>query len=237
MGGSDHDADPGDLAHIWYRGQPARSLEGRLDQLSGALVGRPYLSHPLVGGPDLPERLVTRLDGFDCVTYVETVWALASCGVPADFPAALMELRYEHADVGWSTRNHYTSDWIARNVARGAAVRVGEPRWVQEPAARTLSCLAGYPPRERQMRYLPLERVDSLRGEFRTGDLVGFVSVRPDLDTFHVGLLVRGEPVRIRHAARSAAQVCEEPLEDFLGRNETPGLLFARLRADAEPDR
>lgn len=237
MSGSIHDADPRELERLWALGDAARSMEDRLDRLSAALVGRPYMAHPLVGGPAEPERMVTRLDGFDCVTYVETVWALATCTGPPDLPPTMAALRYEHAHVRWSARNHYTSDWIARNVARGTAVLVGDDRWISEPAARTLICLAGYPPRERQMRYLPLERVDSLREDIHTGDLVGFVSVRPDLDTFHVGLLVRGESVRVRHAARSAAEVSEEPLEDFLGRNETPGLLIARLCAVAEPDR
>ncbi len=223
-------ADPGELARLLALRGGDGGLEGRLERLSAALLGRPYQAHPLIGGPDRTERPVTTLAGFDCVTYVETVWALATCAGAEDYAATLMALRYEQGRVEWIARNHYTSDWIARNGARGALRPVLAERTVAEPGPRRLDCLADYPPHEREMRYLPVERVGELPAAVRSGDLVGFVSTRPGLDTYHVGLLVRGEVVRVRHAARSAGVVTDEPLAAFLARNETPGLLLARLR-------
>ena len=49
-----------------------RGLPERLERLSERWLGRPYLAFTLVGGPDTAEQLVTRLDGFDCVTFAES---------------------------------------------------------------------------------------------------------------------------------------------------------------------
>jgi hypothetical protein len=194
--------------------------------VSGYLLGRPYVAHPLVGSPAHPEQLVLRLDGFDCVTFVETVLALARSRKPEDVLRQLVALRYEAGEVGWSTRNHYMSDWVARNVAAGLVEPVLAEHAVE--VKRRLSTLSGYPARTRQFRYVPLECCGALKTRGRPGDLVGFVSTRAELDTFHVGLLAAGESTMLRHASRSAGEVVEEPLASFLDRNETPGLLLAR---------
>ncbi len=197
----------------------------RLDALSSALLGRPYLSGPLVGSPEEEELLVTRLDAFDCVTYVESVYALAASTGPEDFPARLALLRYHLGCVAWRARSHYTSDWLDRNVAQGLLRPLLEARWVDEP--RTLSVLAGYPVRTRPVRWLPVDRVGELAVE--PGDFAGFVSTRDDLDTFHVGLLFPGEDEPwLRHASRTHGSVVQVPLSLFLSSNETPGVLVAR---------
>ena len=53
------------------------TLDDRIDAISARLIGYPYDANPLGGGPDLSETLTISLEGFDCVTYVETVLALA----------------------------------------------------------------------------------------------------------------------------------------------------------------
>lgn len=235
-GAVDHRADRAEVVRLlaMVHGQP---LDVRLGALSAYLVGRPYLDRPLVGGPDEPERLVSRLDGFDCVTYVESVWALASASGPAEFEPALVALRYHQGRVEWSARNHYISQWLERNRQAGRVETVCAEPLVALERARTLAALPDYPAVDWTPRGLPRARVAELTGVARTGDLVGFVSTRGDLDTFHIGLLVAGTPVagtprmRLRHAGRSAGRVVDEPLDEFLGRNETPGLLLGRLLA------
>ncbi len=215
-------------------------LPSRIGRISEDLVGRPYLVEPLVGSPTQDEQLVSRVDGFDCVTLAESVVALATSPAAERFEASLIALRYHLGRVTWIDRNHYMSLWIDRNEAAGAFTRVLPGRWVAEDAPRTLSVLAGYPPIERTLAYLPLRRVGELDRGARTGDVVCFVSTRDDLDTYHVGILVAragaGSP-RVRHASRSAGRVVEESLEDFLQRNETPGLLVARPRRPGGGDR
>jgi hypothetical protein len=206
-------------------GRLARIAE-RIDLLSAHFLGRPYVANPLVGSPAEREHLVTRLDGFDCVTFVESVLALARCRRAEDYERELSALRYEGGQVDWMARNHYTSDWIARNVVAGYL----EPLLAEHSVAeeRLLCTLDGYPPKQQTIRYLPRARADLLETAGLTGDVACFVSTRPERDTFHLGLLAAGDPIRLRHASRSAAMVVEEPLAAFLDRNETPGLLLAR---------
>ena len=54
-----------------------KDAAGRLQWISGQFLGLPYVTDPLVGSADTPELFTDTLDGFDCVTYMETVLALA----------------------------------------------------------------------------------------------------------------------------------------------------------------
>lgn len=224
-------AERDELEQVLALAAGIEDLEGRLARISDHLVGRPYLAGPLLGSPTEEERLVSRLDGFDCVTFVESVIAIAGCRDARDYEPRLVALRYRGGQVQWLERNHYMSLWIERNVDSGVVRPVLRRRWIAEETARTLCCLDGFPSHERHLEYLPVQRVEELCTEARSGDVVCFVSTRGDLDTYHVGMLVRRPhplPLLLRHASRSAGQVVEETLTEFLQRNETPGLLVAR---------
>jgi len=224
-------AGQGELERLLAQVDGVVDLESRLAVISEHLVGLPYVVGPLRGSPTEEERLVSRVDGFDCVTLVESVVAMAWSSVPEDFEAGLISLRYRGGQVQWLERNHYMSLWLDRNEDAGAVTRVLPERWVGEASARDLCCLEGFPRVEQHLAYLPLGRIEELFAVARSGDLICFVSTRGDLDTYHVGLLVQQPeplPPLLRHASRSAGQVVEESLPDFLQRNETPGVLVAR---------
>ena len=224
-------AEQDELESLLARVDGVGELDRRLERLSGHLVDRPYLVNPLCGSPTQQEKLVSRVDGFDCVTFIESVVALAGSSTPEEFEPRLTALRYHLGRVQWLERNHYMSLWLDRNVESGAVAPVLPERWETESSVRNLCCLAGFPGVERHLAYLPLDRIEELFEAARSGDVVCFVSTRSDLDTYHVGLLVvRPAPVPplIRHASRSAGCVMEESLVDFLQRNETPGFLVAR---------
>ncbi len=220
-------ADPADLIRLLSTVH-GMDREARLTLLSGMLLDRPYRPNPLVGDAEQDEQLVSRLDSFDCVTFVESVWALAEAEDPDGLVPALQALRYHDGRIAWSRRNHYTSQWIARNEEAGLLERVGVDRWTRVGEPRTLSALASHPPVAWDPVCLPVDRAQELGPLVRSGDLVAFVSTRDDLDVFHVGLLIATSPLRLRHAGRSAGRVVDEPLTAFLERNDTPGLLVAR---------
>lgn len=205
-------------------------LPERLGALTERYLGRPYLAFTLIGGPDAEEQMVTRLDGFDCVTFAESVFALALSEAPGDFAERLAELRYLDGRIDWADRNHYMNRWIDRNTVARRVVPVLAQHWVATGEVRSLSSLPGYPAQEWPVSYFPSTELERLGRHVVMGDLVAFVSNRSDLDTFHVGLLVPGDPVCVRHAGRSAGEVVHEPLVDFLERNDVPGMLLARLR-------
>jgi hypothetical protein len=92
--------------------------------------GRPYLGGTL-DEPDT-EKLVVRLDGFDCVTFIETVLAMAR-GVQAGdttyagFARRLAEQRYRNGTLqGYCSRLHYFTEWLADNEDKGIVERLDD---------------------------------------------------------------------------------------------------------------
>ena len=89
----------------------------RIDRLSAALIGRPYQSSPLVGSVQSPEQFTAGIDSFDCVTFIETVLALAQTISADEFPQTLCHIRYAGSEIAWHRRNHYMTQWIRRMCA------------------------------------------------------------------------------------------------------------------------
>jgi hypothetical protein len=206
----------------------AGPLSGRIEAVSARLLGRPYVVAPLGGGPGRRETLSASVDGFDCVTFVETVLALAWSRDPRGFRRALRGLRYRGGRVGWATRNHYMTGWARENAARGGLTDLtrGPDTVVRR---RTLSVVAGLRARRVSFRCFPKRRVPGLAPRLATGDVALFASTRRDLDVFHTGLLVRApRGLLLRHATRSRGAVVEEPLASFLSAQRTSGVILLR---------
>jgi len=206
----------------------AGTLAERMDRVSARLLGRPYVENPLGGGPGRPETLRVSLSGFDCVTYVETVLALARSRDSEEFLRTLRRIRYRGGRPAWSTRNHYMTGWARENAARGLVhdLTLGPETAVRE---RTLSMVPGIPARKARVRCFPKALLCRIGPRLATGDLVLFASTRRRLDVFHVGLLVRtGAGLRLRHAARSAGRVVEQPLAEFAAARRMAGLIVLR---------
>ncbi len=221
---------PSETERLLLTTSGADSLSRRMAIITSHLLGRPYISNPLPGSARTRERMLVRMDGFDCVTFVESVLALALSASPTDLALYLRRIRYLDGQVSWWTRNHYMSLWLERNQQAGhLRLLDGEP-WITEDHPRLLSCLPGFPPLARTLTYLPLELAHTITPNTEDGDIVLFVSQRNDLDTFHLGLLFTGEGLLLRHAARSAGSVIQEPFTAFLDRNQLPGIILARPR-------
>src|SRR5438477_7780356 len=92
----------------------SRSAGARIEGFSREFLGLPY-SSTLIGSAERPEVFVASLDTFDCVTYIETVLALARASNPAQFAEFLRHLRYDRGRVAWEKRNHYMTQWIRNN--------------------------------------------------------------------------------------------------------------------------
>ncbi len=208
-----------------------------MQAVAEALVGAPYRAEPLGGGPGLAERLAIDLTAFDCVTFVETVLALARSLSLDDFPRELMATRYAGGQVAWDRRLHYFCDWLRANQRRGA-IRI-RTRGAGSRAIETgLSVVAGLPARKARFHVVPKAQLERARRRLTSGSIVAFASTRAGLDFFHTGLVFTDDPggavagMTLIHAARSARAVVAEPLGAFLARNRMRGLAFA---APVEP--
>ena len=190
----------------------------------------PYRGYTLIGGPRKAEQFVTRDDVFDCVTYCEAVLAAAMARTPAGYKDTLRQIRYRDGAVAWRERNHYFSQWCARNIANNLCRPVAVPgvaaidktlTWMPELGAARMSIAA-----------VPRASLLANKELLVTGDIIGFLSQRPRLDYFHIGFVVVAPDgvLWLRHAAKSRRRVLDEPLVRFLNVNRVKAVTVLRPR-------
>ncbi|MFN0088389.1 MAG: N-acetylmuramoyl-L-alanine amidase-like domain-containing protein [Blastocatellia bacterium] len=208
------------------------SIRRRAKLLSARFLGAPYLVHPLIGSVEEPEQFVIRFDGFDCVTYIETVLALAHARDAEDFTARLRAIRYEEGVIDWRKRLHYTTDWAAWQIRQGLLkdMTLGEGTI---PLRKTLDFLPDLPPRAAEYRYFPKQSFGYVSRWLIDTDLIYFLSVRRTLDTNHIGMIIReGEKVMVRHARQKQGKAVEQILADFIRISPSPGFIINRIAAE-----
>jgi len=209
-----------------------RSLDRRIDVISRAFLGRRYRSNPLIGSADTPEVFTASLDAFDCVTYIETVLALALASNATDFIEWLRKIRYERGRIQWNRRNHYMTGWIRSNVRNGIIKSVSVAALSALRKERVLNTVTGLAPQRALMKCVPKRAMPRLVPRLKTGDLIFFVSTRKHLDVFHAGIIVRdGKKLLMRHASRSKGGVVEQKLDEFLKANRMAGVIVVRPHA------
>jgi len=207
------------IARLIGQARALPTVSERIAFISRALVGTRYRAHTLIGGPRRPERFVVRDDAFDCVTFCETVLAAALAREPAAFEAALRAIRYHNGTVSWRDRNHYFFEWGRHNIANGTCRAVELDGAVD--LAKTVYWHKALGRRRFAMRVIPRAAFLAGRDRLANGDIVGFVTRRPNLDYFHTGFVVfgpRGE-LLLRHASQGRGRVVDERMERFAAAN------------------
>lgn len=195
------------------------TLPQRLDFISHALLGTRYRGYTLIGGPRRAERFVMRDDAFDCVTYTETVLAAALAHDLSEFARALRAIRYHNGVVDWRDRNHYFFEWGRHNVENktcrpimmdGAVELKKTVYWHRELGRRHFRIAA-----------IPTTTFLANKAMLDRGDIVGFVTRRPNLDYFHVGFVAFGGngELLLRHASQSRRRVVDERMDAFMAHN------------------
>jgi hypothetical protein len=204
------------------------SLANRIEAFSARFLDCPYVTNSLVGSVDAPEQLTIKLDGFDCVTYMETVLALALSETAERFKENLIRIRYKSGVVEWQERNHYMVDWwrnnerqgLLRNLTRGAAA-------VEK--SRELNLIKDLPAEHISFRVFPKKKIAHIEKLIKTGDFVCFATTKKNLDVFHTGILLRRDgKILLRHASRTAKKVIDQNLRDFIKNNRMSGLVLLR---------
>ncbi|MDE2489482.1 MAG: DUF1460 domain-containing protein [Elusimicrobia bacterium] len=98
------------------------SLRGRIEAVSAALLGTPYVLGPLGEGPGgrFDRDPLMSFDALDCTTFVEETMALSLSPDLASAKALLQRIRYKDGRIAYASRNHFTSaDWVPNNAAAG----------------------------------------------------------------------------------------------------------------------
>lgn len=200
----------------------------RIDRISELFLSRPYIEGSLGGGAGLAEQLRVSLSAFDCVTFMESVLALALARTTAEFIDTIRRIRYKDGEIDWVRRNHYMVDWASNNEQGGFIKNMTFGPDAFEKTC-TLSLIAGLPAKTATFRYFPTQSLGAVTGLIEAGDLILFVSTKDTLDVFHTGLLVGREGRLLqRHATRTAGAVIEQDLVEFMSQNEMAGFILLR---------
>ena len=205
----------------------------RIDFISGALRGTRYQGYTLIGGPRRPEQFVVRDDAFDCVTYCETVLAAAIARDIGEFETVLREIRYRNGIVNWFERNHYFFELGQHNVENKTC------RWIAMDGAvelhKTVYWHRALGRRRFAMTVIPRATVLANKRQLATGDIVGVITRRPNLDYFHAGFVAFGDggELLLRHASQSRRRVLDESMERFLSANRVRYVTLLRPQQSA----
>lgn len=210
----------------------------RITSISSHFLSIPYLANSLIGGPAEAEQLVTRMDGFDCFTFLDTVEALRRSTDESDFPKQMIQVRYRGGVVSYANRRHFFSDWVSDKGSPVKDVTALVGQGGERRAAKTLNLkidgalwVQGVDVVSRTIPYIPADQLNEMQLDaLESGDYVGVFSPRPGLDVSHTGLIVKAdEAVLLRHASSRGGveRIIDEDLLTYL-RGKT-GLVVYRV--------
>lgn len=196
-------------------------------------VGTPYEGGTLEGTG--PERCRVILDGLDCVTFFETVFAIAFMinndqSTLDDLRNRVAFTRYRGGVLnGYTSRLHYTAEWISDNDRKGTIVDVtpqvgGEnvkfnvnfmskhPKYYK-PLTDNPSLLKEIAKIEKQINATPRSVIaeKNIRANEKglmTGDIIAITTSKKGLDYSHTGMiLVEDGVARFMHASTTHKKV------------------------------
>lgn len=195
------------------------SISAKIDFISGALRGTRYLGYTLIGGPQRKEQFVVRDDGFDCVTYCETVLAAALAGNRERFDPVLKTIRYHDGVISWRERNHYFFEWGQHNVENKICRPIDMAGSIEIEKNVYWHRALGH--RRFAIKAIPSAVFLDNKPMLANGDIVGFITRRPNLDYFHIGFVAFGSggELLLRHASQSRRRVLDERMNQFVAAN------------------
>ncbi len=211
------------------------SLPERLLAASRGFLGTRYLESPLGEGEGKDPDPLLRYDAVDCLTFVEQTMALALSPRYDQVLPTLSRIRYAEQTV-YADRNHLMeAAWLPNNVRKGflrdvtGALGGSDVQVVTKELTRltwsSKTSAALDLPRERQVvgRFsvpmVPLEKALEKAKRARGGTVMIVIrDERPLLPTrvSHLGFIVPGKRIWLRHASKTFGQVVDEDLESFL---------------------
>jgi hypothetical protein len=245
-----------EVVHYAYQKQLATQPFGELMQALGLrLLGAPYAVGLLDEGAT--ETLMTPLDRFDCVLFVESVLALAQSVALGDttlpgFQRRVEALRYRDGRLqGYCSRLHYFTDWIDDNGRRGLVRDITKDlggKLMQRRIAFMSTHRVRYPKLQvdsmwqcvraaevdlsmRERYVLSKEQLPQIVHQLQAGDIVAFVAREPTLDVVHVGLVYVGPNGRrgLLHASPQGGVKVSPDLQIYLKNNQAAvGIVVAR---------
>lgn len=229
-------------------------------------IGTPYEAFTLEayikagGSPVGIEPIVVSLTRFDCVTLVESCLAIARVAATDSQPTwkrfsrEVERMRYRGGRrLGYTSRLHYFSEWIADGERRGLVRDLGQEmggvvdarplRFMTEhrssyPALANAAVFRQIGAMERRLdshrRFMiPTDQIPRVENRIESGDVLAFATSLPGLDVSHAAFAYRdnGGVLRVLHAPLSggAVEVTKTTLPEYVANiRRATGILLAR---------
>lgn len=109
--------------------QTPRDIPARIHFLTHLFLGKPYITNPQGEGQsgEFDQAPLYRFDGFDCVTFVNNILALAFSSNPDEFQNNLLKVNYYDSKPIFENRFHFMSaDWNPENQKNNIVADVTE---------------------------------------------------------------------------------------------------------------
>lgn len=182
------------------------------------------------------EKLVVKISGLDCVTFVENTLAIArtiQSGVPTveSYKDELKTIRYRGGKIeGYTSRLHYFSDWIYDNDKKGIVQDItkkiggvpynkkinfmsthqGSYKQLNTDDGESASIIKSIEKKinNRELYYIPKNDVDKYYDDLKTGDIIATTTEIKGLDVTHTGYIYKKKgKTYFLHASLSAKEV------------------------------
>ena len=195
-----------------------------MGKIGSMMIGTRYVGGTL---ELMPERCIMDLTGLDCVTFFENTLNIARTAKikkqelaqnpnSITFRDVLDQIeytRYRDGNLeGYTSRLHYTSEWILDNVKKGVVkdltkdlggkpfpVKVSfmsenpqfYPQLVAQPSLVNKMRLVEYGINNTRHWYIPTAQVKEIESKLQTGDIIAIATNKPGLDYSHTGMIIK----------------------------------------------
>lgn len=213
-------------------------------------VGKSFQGTEYIGGTlevnPRSERLIVRLTGFDCVTFVENGLVFARClkkdkTTFEDYKSELLKIRYRNGAIdGYGSRLHYFTDWIYDNevkeIVKDITQQIGGIEYAKE-----INFMSKHPDSYKQLSdkqnleniriveeainsrtryYIPGKSISKIYDSLKDGDIIATTTNIEGLDVTHTGYVCKGEDggTYFLHASSKGREVIisSNQLQDYV---------------------
>lgn len=195
-----------------------------MGKIGSMMIGTRYVGGTL---ELMPERCIMDLTGLDCVTFFENTLNIARTAKIKNLELAqnpnsitfrdvldqIEFTRYRDGNLeGYTSRLHYTSEWIMDNVKKGVVkdltkelggkpfpVKVSfmsenpqfYPQLNAQPSLINKIRLVEYGINNTRHWYIPTSQVKDIESKLQTGDIIAIATNKPGLDYSHTGMIIK----------------------------------------------
>jgi Protein of unknown function (DUF1460) len=228
-----------------------------MGKIGSMMIGTRYVGGTL---ELMPERCILDLTGLDCVTFFENTLNIARTAKikkhellqnpnSITFRDVLDQIeftRYRDGEInGYTSRLHYTSEWILDNVKKGVVkdltkdlggkpfnTQVGfmsanpqfYPQLTAQPSLVNKIKLNEYTINNSKLWYIPNAQVKDIESKLQTGDIIAIATNKSGLDYSHTGMIIKNAKgmALFLHASSSKKRVyLDKRISTYLSESST----------------